>query len=51
MKKGVGKVGRSRTVKTAKPKVRNLSKVVRKHVFGVSKQVGQKPGCKATEDG
>ena len=29
----------------------NLSPVVRKPVFGVSDQVGHKPGCTATEDG
>ena len=45
MKKGVGKVGQSRTVKTVKPKVHDLSHLMRKYVFGVSKQVQQKPGC------
>ena len=28
-----------------------MSLVVRKPVFGVSEQVGHKPGCSATEDG
>ena len=29
----------------------NMSLVVRKSVFGVSAQVGHKPGCTVTEDG
>ena len=28
-----------------------MSRVMRKHVFGVFDEVRRKPGCKATEDG
>ena len=38
-------------MKIAKEEVRNLSRIVRKPVFGVSDQVLQKPGCTTTEEG